>query len=283
MIRTATHCDIAALRELWTEVFNDSPLFLDRFFGNLFVPDNCLVAERGGQIASMLFLLKATASRQQGDCPLRYVYACATHPDFREKGLMGQLLEAAVQLADKEGFGLILIPASEPLSRYYKRFGFTLETALYRCSYPPLKATNAATGWERADISDMPRLVAALQGIRVVLLGKKNAVLWPDAHIKIVLEELQTQGGELLLLKPDGSQCQGYALTRPSNEIVEVIECAFAGLQDELIASLRHHYSDHETRFTLFSPTQSSIQTPYGLLYTPNPNTQPLYLNLGLD
>ena len=283
MIRTATHCDIIALRELWTEVFNDSPLFLDRFFGNLFVPDNCLVAEKDGQIASMLFLLKATASRQQGNFPLRYVYACATHPDFREKGLMGQLLRAAVQLADKEGVGLILIPAIEPLFDYYKRFGFTQPTYLYRNSYPPLKAANTTSEWERGDIADMPRTVAVLQEHRAAFLGKKNAVLWPDAHIKVVLEELQTQGGELLLLNPDGSQCQGYALTRLCNGGVEIIECACAGSQEELIASLRRHYNDYETRFTLLTPAQSSTQMPHGLLYTPNPNAQPLFLNLGLD
>ena len=98
-----------------------------------------------------------------------------------------------------------------------------------------------------------------------------------------VLEELQTQGGELLLLRSEDSQYQGYALTRLRNEVVEVIECASADLQEKLIASLRSHYSDYETRFTLSIPTQLSTQTPYGLLYTPNPGTQPLYLNLGLD
>ena len=283
MIRTATHCDIVALRELWTVTFNDSPLFLDRFFGRLFVPDNCLVTEKDGQIASMLFLLKATASRLQGDCPLRYVYACATHPDFREKGLMGQLLEEAVQLADKEGFGLILIPATEPLFDYYKHFGFTQPTYLFHCSYPPLSAENTATGWERADIADTPRSVAALQELRATFFGKKNAVFWPDAHIKVVLEELQTQGGELLLLNPDGSHYQGYALTRPCDGVVEVIECACAGPQEELIASLRHHYNESETRFTLSSLTQLCTRIPYGLLYSPNPNAQPLFLNLGLD
>ena len=283
MIRRATHCDIGALREIWTEVFNDSPLFLDRFFGNLFVPDSCLVAEKEGQIAAMLFLLEATASYPQGDRPLRYVYACATHPAFREKGLMGMLLGAAIQLADDEEFGLVLIPANEQLFLYYMRFGFTYKTALYRCSYPPLRAEDAATGWERADVTDTPRMVAILQELRAWFLRQKNAVLWPDAHIKVALEELQTQGGELLLLRSKRSKYHGYALTRPRNEGVEIVECASVGPQEKLIASLRHHYNGYETRFTLSTPTQSCTRTAYGLLYTPNPGIQPLYLNLGLE
>jgi len=283
MIRRATHCDIAALRRLWTEVFNDSSLFLDRFFSSLFEPENCLFIEQNGQVASMLFLLKATASCPGGNCPLYYVYACATHPGFREKGLMGQLLNEAVKYADEKGINLILIPANEPLFHYYKHFGFTHETALYCCSYSPMKRAKTALGWERVDVSDITRATAVLQELRTMFLGKKNAVLWPDAHIEVVLEELQTQGGELLLLRSVGSQYQGYALTRSRNGRVEVIECASAGSQKEMVASLRCHYNEYETFFTLSSPTQLCTRIPYGLLYTPNSDTQPLYLNLGLE
>ena len=277
MIRGAKQDDIAALRALWWVVFNDSERFLDRFFAHLFVPENCLVAECEGRITSMLFLLEATASCRQGNRPLRYVYACATHPDFRKQGFMGQLLNTAIEYADENGFDLILIPANEPLFDYYKRFGFTQPTYLSRCSYPPI-AASAVLEWVAVGSSDIAAAVTLLQELRTAFFERTDAVLWLDAHIKVMLGELFSQKGEMLVLKTGG-----YALTLlQSDGTVDVIECASQLPREEMIASLRAHYSVAKTTFSLPSnANQPCAETPYGLLYSKQ--SIPLYLNLGLE
>ena len=285
MIRRATQHDIADLRELWQMVFDDSGQFLDRFFAHLFKPDDCFVVEsEGGRITSMLFLLEATASYLQENRSLRYIYACATHPDYRKKGLMGCLLNAAIECAGKKAFDLILVPANQSLFDYYKRFGFKQEIYHFFSSFPPLSTASATSAWEVSDVSDINDTVALLQRLRSDFLMKKDAILWPYAHMKVVIEELLSQKGEVLVMKTGIQSPLGYALTLPhDNGTVEIIECVSQSSQEEMVASLRMHYKDAKTTFSLPGKTcQSCIKKPFGLLYSKE-NNAPLYFNLALN
>ena len=61
-----------------------------------------------------------------------YLYAAATLPEYRSKGLMGRLIKEAQQFCINEGYDYIsLVPADEGLYGYYGSFGF--HEAMYCC------------------------------------------------------------------------------------------------------------------------------------------------------
>ena len=58
MIRLADKSDIKGIISLWNEAFGDSEEDIMFFLNNRFVPENTLVYESDGVIASVLFLLE---------------------------------------------------------------------------------------------------------------------------------------------------------------------------------------------------------------------------------
>jgi len=54
-----------------------------------------------------------------------YIYAVATQPEFRGKGLASELIKAAIKHCKEQGFEeVLLIPDSEQLKTWYEGFGF---------------------------------------------------------------------------------------------------------------------------------------------------------------
>jgi ribosomal protein S18 acetylase RimI-like enzyme len=79
---------IPQLRTLWKLAFGDPDWFLDSFFRTAFAPDRCLcICEEDRPVAALYWI----------DCtleggPLAYIYAVATHPEHRKKGLASRLI-----------------------------------------------------------------------------------------------------------------------------------------------------------------------------------------------
>lgn len=113
MIRFAEEGDIQGIICLWELIFGDKKKDIARFLKKFL---NCvLVYEHDGNICAMLTLLPIKYKKRCG----KYVYAVATHPDYRSQGMASELLN----FADKEDF-LLLVPAERSLYEYYRRFGF---------------------------------------------------------------------------------------------------------------------------------------------------------------
>ncbi len=123
-IRYSNQADVPQIKNLMNSVFGDEEPFLNRFF-NLFYQDNVLIVEANNCIVSMAFLLPNNIMIQGQLLPITYLYACATHAEYRGKGLMSRIIEKAYEDVCKRGeVGLILLPANESLYHYYENLGF---------------------------------------------------------------------------------------------------------------------------------------------------------------
>lgn len=70
---------------------------------------------------------------------IAYLYAVATHKDYRNRGICRALMENAHLLLQKSGYaGVILVPAEEHLFPFYERMGYTT------CAYNSILRTTAA-------------------------------------------------------------------------------------------------------------------------------------------
>ena len=109
------------LKQLWQLAFGDSREFIDLFFETGYAPDRCLYLTEEGQITAALYWL---------DCVFRdqkqaYVYAVATHPDHRGKGLCRRLMDMTHDKLKEQGYTAALLrPANEGLRRMYRKMGY---------------------------------------------------------------------------------------------------------------------------------------------------------------
>jgi len=119
--------DIPALRQLWKTVFGDSEEFLDRFFCHAFAPERCLCLWEEGVLAGMVHWLPCERPPHR----FAYIYAVATHPDHRGKGICRRLMERTHALLPGQGYaGALLYPQEESLREMYRKMGYETATFL---------------------------------------------------------------------------------------------------------------------------------------------------------
>lgn len=120
--RFAVTEDLPALRAIWVAAFpDDTPAERDAFLSHVRLPEECLVAVADGTPVSMVFSLPVTAQAGR----LQYIYAAATLPAYRGRGVFGDLLNTALDTAREQGcIGSFLRPAQPSLVAYYARFGY---------------------------------------------------------------------------------------------------------------------------------------------------------------
>ena len=114
------NCKTEDLKALWEAVFGDTRQVTDAFFKNAFFPEGCFYESVDGKAVSALYLLPVTLGEKKGF----YLYAAATLPEHRGRGLMGLLINEALAYAKAQADFVYLCPAEASLYDYYRRFGF---------------------------------------------------------------------------------------------------------------------------------------------------------------
>jgi len=142
----ATSTDIPKIKSLWKEVFGDSEDYIHRFITHFGI-DGCYVCQMNDEIIAMAFAIPTTltfidnnspsnfegvsSEARRGSLHLKYLYACATHPNFRKQGIMEKLLTTIYEETCSENYaGIFLHAANRSLQNYYKKLGF--EDYFYR-------------------------------------------------------------------------------------------------------------------------------------------------------
>ena len=110
------------LKDLWQTVFGDERAYIDQWFRTFFRPELTAVSESEDSLAAMAFVLPL--GTLNGD-PCASLYAVASAPDLRGKGLGKAVVADAVHLAESAGYSHILLrPADSGLFHFYKKLGF---------------------------------------------------------------------------------------------------------------------------------------------------------------
>lgn len=114
------------LKMLWSLAFGDPPEVIEGFFSTAFAPNRCHFLEEDGQTVAALYWLDCILENRK----YAYIYAVATHPDHRGRGLCRRLMEQAHRiLKDRNYSAALLMPAEPELRQMYRKFGYTDCTA----------------------------------------------------------------------------------------------------------------------------------------------------------
>ena len=126
-MNTDVICD---LKTLWQLVFQEPMEAIDAFFATGFSLDRCRYLTQNDIPVSALYWLDCEYEGGK----LAYIYAIATHPDFRGKGLASQLLvDTHAHLKEMGYAGAVLKPA-KGLFPFYERLGYVTSGYIRRFS-----------------------------------------------------------------------------------------------------------------------------------------------------
>lgn len=113
---------IPQLRGLWQNAFGDEDAYLDLFFSTAFSPDRCRCVMEDGAVLAALYWFNASCC----GAAMAYLYAVATAPAARGRGLCRSLMEDTRNLLTRRGYaGILLKPADAELRRMYQKMGYT--------------------------------------------------------------------------------------------------------------------------------------------------------------
>ena len=110
-----------ALKALWKLVFGDPDIAIDAFFRTAYSPQRCRYIEEDGRPVSALYWLDCEYEGGK----LAYIYAVATHPDHRGKGLASRLLQETHAQLKSEGYAGAVLKPAKGLFPFYGRLGYT--------------------------------------------------------------------------------------------------------------------------------------------------------------
>lgn len=109
------------LRQLWQLSFGDTNDFLDSFCRTAYAPDRCRCVLADDKVAAALYWIDCSLDDQK----LAYIYAVATHPDYRGQGLCRRLMGDAHDLLRRRDYaGAVLVPQDEGLRAMYRSMGY---------------------------------------------------------------------------------------------------------------------------------------------------------------
>lgn len=111
----------AQIRKIWQTCFGEEEADVDLYLQHRMTDDNMLVIYEDGKAVSMASFLPVQYYVNGEYRPARYVYAVATLPEYRCRGLAREILEFA---KDQYSEPLILAPAEASLISYYEKLGF---------------------------------------------------------------------------------------------------------------------------------------------------------------
>lgn len=112
---------LPALRGLWKAAFGDSDEFLDCFFAAAFSPDRCRCLWIEDKLAAGLYWFDISCRGES----MAYLYAVATDPGFRNRGLCRRLMADTHRQLRSLGYaGAVLVPEGEALFRMYAGMGY---------------------------------------------------------------------------------------------------------------------------------------------------------------
>lgn len=112
---------IPQLKALWQTAFGDDEAFIDSFFATAYAPSRCRCATVGEDVAAALYWFDVTCDGQR----MAYIYAVATAPEHRGKGLCRALMADTHDHLALRGYkGVLLVPEGDALRRMYGNFGY---------------------------------------------------------------------------------------------------------------------------------------------------------------
>lgn len=214
MVRLSTSCDIDGIVAVWKEAFGDSEKDIHFFLDAHYSPENTVVYDYNGEIASVLFLIDGDMHISGVDYSSYYLYAACTLKKYRGRGMMSDMLDFSKHIAsERNKYFIALKPAEESLYNYYSRFGYK------PVFFKKILSFNAKTDSDYfyAFIDNN----SSLNELRNNSYYNYDYFKWSNDSVDFAVEHHKYYGGNLIC------GCKGYILYSVYNDVLHVKETTF--------------------------------------------------------
>lgn len=209
---------IPELKQMWKRCFpEDTDAFIDFYFNKVYKDVDTLLYLINDKPVASLQIIPYEMKLYDTRAMAGYISGAMTHPDFRGRGIMAELLNASFELMKERAYGYsFLIPQEDYLFDYYAKFGyykafpFSLSQRRHpgkgyknrkhfsiqlRFSSPERERVRIGTEIDEVDIYCFMKSYSLLKNARNAI------VLKSEEQIQLMLEDFFMEGGVLFYNK----------------------------------------------------------------------------------
>lgn len=242
MIRYSQKSDIKDIITLWHEAFGDSESEIMFFLNDRYKPENTLVYEADGRVASVLFLLEGEMQIKGKVYPSYYLYAACTLNKYRGRGYMSYLLDFAKGTAVNRGYYFIcLLPGEKSLYDYYEKFGYK---AVFKKKLLTLRLNDL-----NSDSLITNETINNIEEVRNKAFKNYDMFKWDSSALNFAFKHNSLYGGQAI------TSCKDYALYNTFGRKIHVKEITFTGDFEAVCLHILSH-SDRSDELIVHLPAE---------------------------
>ncbi len=277
MIRFAEKKDEENIRRLREISFPKDTAFFDWYIKKMSAKQNILVFEKDGEVASMLDRLPFEMNNLG---KVTYIFGACTHPDYRKKGLMSELISYSEKLDKEHGIAAsVLIPQNSELFHFYENLGYKPLINRYQKKYTLGNAKDNYYNFRKSSPGDIEGLdFIYRQNVKDTNYIRRTASYWNSLFS--LFNEL---GGDIFMLELDKNPV-GYAFVWNEDELIAQELCCLNNDAKKILChNIMGLYGKNE--ITAYFPEENCGFEKHGCikLYDDFDNGEPFVMNLMLD
>lgn len=216
------------VKALWKLCFNDSKEFTEMYFKLRYKNEVNIAIESGDEVISALQMLPYPMTFCGETVQTSYISGACTHPEFRSKGVMRELLSQAFARMSRSGvYFSTLIPAEPWLFDYYARMGYA---PVFKYSAKEIALPEFVPSKEIAveTVSEYKEEVYTY--INKKLSERACCIQHTAEDFQVIMADLAVSGGSLLIAK-QAEEIKGAAIIYKGEKKI-IISDLFAETKD---------------------------------------------------
>lgn len=253
------------VKSLWRLCFSDTEAFIEMYFRLRYNNEVNRVIRSGEEVIAALQMLPYPMTFCGEEVPTSYVSGACTHPDYRGRGVMRELLsQSFARMYRSDVLFSTLIPAEPWLFDYYASSGYAPVFQRIEQSVPVFTLTSkSATGLSVEQTTAYQE--DAYRYLSGKLAQRPCCLQHTVADFKIVLEDLSMTGDSLFVARRD-KEVVGVAVAYRYGTHTVVNE--LVADEEQVKKELLHHVrmaDESETLTLLLPPDAGSEGVTFGM------------------
>lgn len=241
------------VKELWKLCFNDSEEFIELYFRLRYTNKASITIQSGDEIISALQMVPYIMTYCGSQIGMSYVSGACTHPEYRNNGVMKELLSQAFVQMMRKGIPVsTLIPAEPWLFDYYAKLGYAPAFSFVEDTILPnqLQSSKAITVKHSTRFNEKSFIYFNEKMLERPCCIQHN----DEIDYTIILEDLALSGGNVYVAQEKGITT-GILFAVPEGDALLARELFADNAQtrDTLLREAALH--NHSQRISLFSPS----------------------------
>lgn len=263
------------VKDLWKLCFHDSDEFVEMYFRLRYNSETTMTIQSGNKVISALQMPYYPMTFEGAEIQVAYISGACTHPDFRGKGVMTQLLAESFSRIVQKNIPLsILIPANPELYQYYARTGYA--PAFFRTRIE--ENMSGKTAVNKGNLQ-FKHITSADKQIfdycSEKAYGRPNCVQHTAEDFEAIMEDLRMSGGgATVACKGEDGPIKGVVFAYPEGHNIQVAEWFSDNklVKESLFREATKHYG-LQTIVWYRLPCHSNKEQPFGMARIINAKT----------